>query len=335
MTSIKDYSDDPRYTIKAVSAQTGIRTVTLRAWERRYDILSPYRLQNRYRLYSERDIAILRWIKIRLERGLSISSIAVELHNLVKNEVWPEVVPAATPAAHTKTNLLPADYSQRLYNALIHHDEVNAAGIYDEMSGVFDLPVVISQVLTPVLVEIGEAWFSGGIRITTEHYASGFLRGKLLSLLQGFSSQPGTPLIMTGCAPTEQHEIGSLMLAVLLRAAGYRVEYLGPDIPLEDLSEYARLERPDMIILAASMPEPAELLKKMAELLPADRTAPIFAYGGAAFRSESGLRTQISGIYLGDTLLDAVSNVRSILPLVKKKTHSRSFLQTDLTGGLP
>lgn len=62
MTTINDFSEEPRYTIKSVSVQTGIRPVTLRAWERRHDLLSPHRSENRYRLYSERDIAILRWI---------------------------------------------------------------------------------------------------------------------------------------------------------------------------------------------------------------------------------------------------------------------------------
>ena len=51
MTAINNFSDEPRYTIKSVSVQTGIRPVTLRAWERRHDLLNPHRSDNRYRLY--------------------------------------------------------------------------------------------------------------------------------------------------------------------------------------------------------------------------------------------------------------------------------------------
>jgi hypothetical protein len=43
MATIEDLPDDPKYTIKSVSTQTGIRPVTLRAWERRYELLSPHR----------------------------------------------------------------------------------------------------------------------------------------------------------------------------------------------------------------------------------------------------------------------------------------------------
>ena len=72
MTTINDFSDEPRYTIKSVSVQTGIRPVTLRAWERRHELLSPHRSDNRYRLYSERDVAILRCIKSLVVVGISI-----------------------------------------------------------------------------------------------------------------------------------------------------------------------------------------------------------------------------------------------------------------------
>ena len=74
MANIADIADDPKYTIKTVSTQTGIRPVTLRAWERRHAVLSPHRSENRYRLYSDRDVAILRWLKNRIDGGISISN---------------------------------------------------------------------------------------------------------------------------------------------------------------------------------------------------------------------------------------------------------------------
>ena len=70
MTSIGTYSQEPIYTIKAVSKRTGIKTVTLRAWERRYDLLNPSRLDNGYRLYTEQDIQVLLWTQERLAAGV-------------------------------------------------------------------------------------------------------------------------------------------------------------------------------------------------------------------------------------------------------------------------
>ncbi len=70
---LKRYSDFPLYNTKAVVQQTGIPAPTLRAWERRYTFLSPGRADNSYRLYSERDIVIIHWLKERVDAGMSIS----------------------------------------------------------------------------------------------------------------------------------------------------------------------------------------------------------------------------------------------------------------------
>src|SRR3989304_5896469 len=76
---LSSYDDTPVYTIKTVVQQTGITPATLRDWERRYGVLSPGRSDGGYRLYSERDIARLRWLKSQVDAGVSISSAVVLL----------------------------------------------------------------------------------------------------------------------------------------------------------------------------------------------------------------------------------------------------------------
>ncbi|MGZ6355814.1 MAG: MerR family transcriptional regulator, partial [Ktedonobacteraceae bacterium] len=70
---LKRYSEYPLYNTKAVVQQTGIPAPTLRAWERRYTFLLPGRADNSYRRYSERDIVVIRWLKERVDSGMSIS----------------------------------------------------------------------------------------------------------------------------------------------------------------------------------------------------------------------------------------------------------------------
>lgn len=314
MTTIIDLSDDPKFTIKTVASKTGIRPVTLRAWERRHEVLNPHRADNRYRLYSERDIAILRWLKNRVEEGVSISNAVSELRSMTLNNIWPETVPQAPHrAAGAASNTPPAQYASQLYRALIKHDENTASDLLREIHSIFDLMTVFLEVIVPALRDIGEAWYNGEIRVTTEHFASAYLRGKLLSLLQAYPSRRSTPLVMVGCAPTEQHELGSLMLAVLLRSEGFRVEYLGPDIPIEDLADYASYERPGMIILSASSEESARKLRRMQEMLQQIRPKPIFGYGGRAFDLHPVLCSEVPGNYLGRTLDAALQNTKGLL----------------------
>ncbi len=79
---LEQFSDTPMFNTKAVVQQTGIAAPTLRAWERRYGFLSPERAGNDYRLYSERDIVLIRWLKERIDAGMSISQAIAFFHHL-------------------------------------------------------------------------------------------------------------------------------------------------------------------------------------------------------------------------------------------------------------
>ena len=324
MTPISDFSDNPKYTIKAVSVQTGIRPITLRAWERRYEVLTPSRSDNRYRLYSDRDIAILRWVQSRMSNGVSISMAVTELRQITDTGNWPESIPLSKPITPAQAAAPPELYARELFQTLKRHDEAEAENLLRETFSFFDLKTVLFKILTPCLVDIGEAWVRGEIRITTEHFASAFLRGKLLTLLQAYPHRRNAPLILLGGAPTEQHEIGALMMAVLLRSDGYRVEFLGPDIPLDDLVEHARYEKPNLIILTATTRTSALGLTHMQEKISRLKQVPVFGYGGLAFNVEPGLRLEVPGIFLGESMDDALAKIGEIL---SSSTHAKSNIK--------
>lgn len=61
--------------IQQVSTRCGIPAVTLRAWERRYGLLSPGRTEKGHRRYSEADMGRIRQIQQWLERGVPISQV--------------------------------------------------------------------------------------------------------------------------------------------------------------------------------------------------------------------------------------------------------------------
>ena len=68
------------YRIKTVARLTGVPRNTLLAWERRYELVSPARLDNGYREYSDSDIASLLSVKRLLDQGYKVS----EAVNLIR-----------------------------------------------------------------------------------------------------------------------------------------------------------------------------------------------------------------------------------------------------------
>ncbi len=314
MVSIAEFPSEPKYTIKVVSERTGVRPVTLRAWERRYDLLDPERLDNNYRLYSERDIQILRWITHRLDDGLSISNAVREYRSLRANGIWPEALPSVLPPEPSQTPRYPTKYyAEKLYAALVDHKEAEAKKIVDTVQGMYDIQKIFFEIFYPCLVEIGEAWYRGEIRIATEHFASAFIRGILMNLLQAFPIYSAAPSILVGCAPEEFHEIAPLMLSVLLRREGYQVEFLGPDLPVDDLVLYAGDIKPDMIILSASFERTAQPLLQMQAMLDELPGKPKLGYGGRYFNENPEIRKEMGGIFLGESLDEALKHVHEIM----------------------
>jgi len=312
MTSMAALPDEPRYQIKTVCEQTGIRPVTLRAWERRYRFLNPGRSDGNYRLYSERDVALLRWLKDQVDGGTAISAAVAKLKDLRRRHEWPEA-PAVMPPPEAKGQNPPPQMAQKLYRALVTHDQPGAARLLRASQADFDIAAVCLHVITPALVEIGEAWHAGRIKIATEHFASQFIRGWLMALMHAYPFRPGKPRVLVGCAPGEFHEIGALMFALLLRREGYRVEYLGQDVPVDDLVSYARTEHPALVCLAAGNPRSARDLKDVESALARLRPRTRFGFAGRAFDLQPALRQQIPGKFLGPDVVLALSTVRDLL----------------------
>jgi methanogenic corrinoid protein MtbC1 len=266
-------------------------------------------------LYSERDIALLRWIKTQMEKGTTISRVVAEFQTMRRAGEWPEAVSALPPHPLHESQTPPDLYAKRLFAALKSVNESQASAVLREAHALFDLTAICLNIIQPCLYEIGEAWYRGEIRIATEHFASQFLRGQLLTLFQAHPMRHSAPRIVVSCAPNEFHDIGSLMLALFLRREGYRVEFIGADAHLEDLSEYVRDERPALVCLSANSEAAARGLRQMDARLAGMRPRPRFAFGGRIFNTKPALRNIIPGLFLGEDARQAVDQIRELLPL--------------------
>ena len=312
MTTINDLPDEPKYPVKRVSNLTGLNPVTLRAWERRYGILKPERDDNQYRLYSDRDLAILRWLIHKRSSGVSISTAAADLHDMIAQDSWPEVIPFGIAQTKTVSTVPIQRYVDDLFSFLKKHEEVEAARLFEDLISKFDLETLVEKVITPTLVTIGQAWVQGDLMISTEHFATAFLLSRLNNLYISLPIVNKGPKILIGGAPTEEHEMGALMMAALLRNRGYRVEFLGANLHLDDLTDYSQQIKPALVVLTASTNRAGmELLRAQAKLNTIS-PAPKFCYAGFAFDFDPELVKRIPGIYLGSSMVKALDHIKSL-----------------------
>ncbi len=332
---LEHYADVPLMNMKAVVKRTGITGATLRAWERRYRILSPDRADNAYRLYSERDIAIIQWLKDRVDAGMSISQAIALFRHLQEEQSQrhpesilqqrtsfsQEVVSTPAEGKHTtkaKSNEPEKDETYNLRfvrDRLLHSfnslDEDGATGLMATMLAIYPLEQVCTELITPTLWEIGHEWEQGQLSVAIEHFASAFFHSWFTSLLHAMPSSKSHPLVITCCAPGELHELAPLMLSLLLRRAGIHVAYLGQSIETESLLQTVRQLSPSLICVSATLMSSAETLMELGQKvqeLAAPR--PMVIFGGQAFERDADLITRVPGVYIEGDLQTIITRLR-------------------------
>lgn len=281
------------YRIKSVAALTGVPSTTLRAWERRYGIVSPARTEGGYRVYSEEDVIRLLRLRSLVDRGYKVGE-AVALLDVAPEEVPPIAFPAD----------FVSELREELLAALLTLDRGRADRAAEQLA-LLPFQRQVDDVLLPLLTETGGCWARGTISVAQEHFASAFAREKLIGMLAYLGSGPldGPEAVCAGI-PGEAHELGLLAAAIHLALCGWRVTYLGADVPLTDLEGVLQERTPALvcasIINALGARECLELARRLREISPPGTRVVL---GGSGI-PRSALSAPANGVHLVASLAE-------------------------------
>ena len=284
------------YTVNEVEERSKVPASTLRQWERRYGFPKPDRSESGYRLYSDADVAHIEAMKRHIANGIPASRAA----DLVRSQ---QTTPEAPRPA--------ASLSDDLVQALIDLDDERADAVLGEAHALHPVESVMAHVMRTAMIEIGDRWEAGTVSTATEHFASSYLQGRLRALLGLAGRNPHAPAVVVACAPTEQHELGALMVAVSLRREGYRVLYTGANSRLKDLRDMSRRVEAEAVMLSASTPDAVRALMEETQVM--DGIAPVLAFGGMAFDAQPQLAEGLGGLYLSKDLEAAMGAFHSLV----------------------
>ncbi|HEX6255678.1 MAG TPA: B12-binding domain-containing protein [Euzebyales bacterium] len=224
------------------SHRVAVSPERLRAWEKRYDLLTPDRSPGGFRLYSDADVARVERMLAHLERGAS----AAQAARLASEP------PAVTEPSAVGPVRLDGEVA-RLRSSLDAFDDAGAHGVLDELLATFALETVLQDVILPYLRDVGDRWLSGDVTVGQEHFASNLLRARLLSLAQGWGQGAG-PRAVLAAPPGDQHDLGLIMCGLSMWRQGLRVIFLGADSPIDTLITTVRTVRPALVLLSAADP---------------------------------------------------------------------------------
>lgn len=296
----------PRHPVRVVAARTGLSPHVLRAWERRYAVIAPDRSDTGRRLYSDADIERLILLRVLTAAGESISQLA----QLPDREL------ARMARAHGPTPSISLAESEpwrtRTLQAVEAIDAPALRSILGRATLALGVPRFLAEVAAPLLVAVGERWHAGTLGIAEEHLATAVTREVLGWIRESSEAAPGAPVLVIATPAGQVHEGGALLAAASAAAAGWRVTYLGADLPGREIALAA--ERTGARAVALSLIHPARdpgmgaELKAIRKGLPAG--VPILAGGSAAV----GYRKEVEAA--GGTVLEGLPALEERLRLL-------------------
>ena len=231
-------ADEHKYGIKTVAGQTGLTQFIIRAWEKRYDVVTPLRTETNRRLYSDADILRLTLLRLATEAGHNIGRIAK-----LSGEELLELIGTGGAVAQLPRmakEVVPQETSLRFYIAscIAAVKQFEAQALESTLfaaSVAFSQPIFLEKLITPLMQEIGEQWKAGTLRIAHEHLVAAVVRTLLGNICHGSDISASMPNLVMATPQGQLHEIGALIAGTTAASQGWRVTYLGPNLPAEEI----------------------------------------------------------------------------------------------------
>ena len=238
-------------TIKEVAQRTGLTTQLIRKWEERYDAVQPERFGNGYRGYTRDDVDKLLWLKSRVDGGVPIGMAVVDYANMRVADVIPD---HDVHAANTPSTQLD-EAKDEFLDLFLSMDLPSCSQYFDALVQVHPIDTVMIHILQPVLAEIGVRWELGEVSEYQEHFASQFIREKILAFSAMLRPEDSRPTLFTACLPNERHEIGLLYFNYFALKQGFPIVYLGASPSEKGILDCIRHQKPKALLFSVASME--------------------------------------------------------------------------------
>lgn len=285
--------------IRIVALRTGLTPHVIRIWEKRYGAVAPARTATNRRFYTDSDIERLILLRRATLLGRSIGQVArlptSQLKAIIRAD---EAASRSTVSVVVKREeATSASYLENCLTAIDKLDSSELGSVLNRASVILSKPALLEDLILPLLARIGDLWQAGSFSIVHEHMATSSIRTFVGKLSAAYEIPLSAPLLIVTTPSGELHELGALAAAATAAGEGWRVTYLGPNLPAAEILKAVHQDHVRAIALSIIYPSDNPEVRK--ELLHLRRSLPLdvtLMAGGAAAPSYAALLQEMGAI---------------------------------------
>jgi methanogenic corrinoid protein MtbC1 len=211
----------------------------IRAWEKRYGAVQPGRTSTGRRLYSDSDIQHLKLLQQAARIGHRIAQLS-ELDDKTLLAIIANPIAGTGPNIDRQADLAtPSELLEACHVAILNLDEQALEATLNRAAVMLTRPTLFEELILPLVVQIGERWAKGEIKIVNEHMASSILVAFLRDMLSAYQPTAAMPKMVVATPANHWHELGALIAAIIAAESGWHAYYFGPNLPAEEIAAAA------------------------------------------------------------------------------------------------
>ncbi|WFF40868.1 MerR family transcriptional regulator [Salinicola endophyticus] len=290
----------PLYPIREVSRLTGVNSVTLRAWERRYGLIRPQRTPKGHRLYARDDIERVERILQWLNRGVPVSQVRELLDQ-------PETV--ETPAPQM------GDWSsqrQHVIHAVDALDMGRLETLFNQSLALYPVGLCIAELWQPTIQQLEERWGDQFGATLQRRLLETFLRTRIGTRLYHANQTNSGGELLIARLPDDSSGFWAMLMALAASAVGYRIQLIDGEVALSELPMAVDRLGVKAVLLASGQAERSDLVRRQLPRLAEQSDVPVCLVGPVArIRVSDFENTEVA--VLGEDTTQALSRLRSIV----------------------
>lgn len=216
------------FSIKDLENFTGIKSHTIRIWEKRYGLLEPSRTDTNIRYYDANNFIKLLNINLLYNNGFKISKIA----QLSEKDLFD------TAKKLTSSDAIKQSSMNAFQLAMLNFDTNLFNDAFVQLSGFKTFREIFVEVFIPFLGHIGNLWQTKSLKPVHEHFISNLIVQKLQASIERNQSINHTESEYTYVLflpQNEIHELGLMYLNYELTLRGMHTVYLGQNISQDNV----------------------------------------------------------------------------------------------------